>query len=137
MNSKADILKCNPFTLFFNDLKLESDFIASYDSSVRLPLRQGILISLLSWYSGLGLVFYVIPEKASWLVPLTLIYIGSYFGFLIYSTYSKSYTGHYHVLGAISNAWAGMYAIYFCGQFPNGVHFMLPVLIFIMFFGLT
>ena len=135
MTSKKDFPEYNSTTLTFDDSELEKQFVRSYDKSVRLPLRHGIVISLLSWYSAIGLIFYIIPEKASWLVPLTFIYIGSYFGFLIYATYKNSFAGQYHVLGAFSNAWAGLYAVYFCDQFPNGAHLILPVLIFIIFFG--
>ena len=71
-----------------NDKKLEEKYIKDYDESVRTPLRHGIILSILSWYSAINLIYYVI-EKASWLVPLTLIYIGSYFGF-IYATYKKA-----------------------------------------------
>ncbi|MEZ4937512.1 MAG: sensor histidine kinase [Crocinitomicaceae bacterium] len=135
MTAKDDYPESNEFSLKFKEIEFERQFAGSYDKSVRLPLRHGIVISLLSWYSAIGLIFYVIPEKASWLVPLTLIYIGSYFGFLIYSIYNSKFKGYYHILGAISNAWAGLYAVYFCDQFPNGSHLILPVLIFIIFFG--
>jgi two-component sensor histidine kinase len=53
----------------------------------------------------------------------------------VYATYKSKFAGYYHLLGAISNAWAGLYAIYYCDQFPNGEHLTLPVLIFIIFFG--
>jgi two-component sensor histidine kinase len=128
-------VKISPVSLHFEDAQLEKEFRYSYDKSVKIPLRVGIVISLLSWYSGIFLVFSVIPEKAYWLTPLTLFYIGSYFGFIIFATYKEKFLGYYHILGAISNAWAGLFAIYFCDQFPNGVHLTLPVLIFIIFFG--
>lgn len=123
------------FTLKFLDANIEKDFQRDYDSSIRLPLLQGIVISIISWFSATGLVFSIIPEEASWLVPLTLVYIGSYFGFIVYVTLFKKLQGYYQLLGAISNAWAGLFAIYFCHQFPNGAHLTLPVLIFIIFFG--
>lgn len=135
MSAKNRQPEQNGFTLAFRDKNLEQEFLRKYDSNVRLPLRYGIIISILSWYSAIGLIYAIVPEKASWLVPLTLIYIGSYFGFIVYATFKKQFKGYYELLGAISNAWAGLYAIYFCDQFPNGVHLTLPVLIFIIFFG--
>lgn len=135
MKLKTRLPNYNSITLSFRDESLEKEFVTSYDRSVRLPLRNGIFISLVSWYSSVGLIFSIIPEKALWLVPLTLIYIGSYFGFIIYSTYNAKFTGFYHFMGAISSAWAGVFAIYFCDQFPSGSHLVLPILIFIIFFG--
>lgn len=135
MTSTGKFPEQDKFTLRFKDRSLEHAFQSTYDESVRLPLRQGIIISILSWYAAVGLIYYIIPETAYWFVPLTLVFIGSYFGFIVYATYRKSFVGYYHLMGAISNAWAGLYAIYFCHQFPNGVHLTLPVLIFIIFFG--
>ena len=100
-----------------------------------IPLRYAIIISILSWYSAIILIPLIIPEALGWLPLLTFLYIGSYFGFIVYATYKSSFKGYYHLLGAISNAWAGLYAIYYCDQFPNGEHLTLPVLIFIIFFG--
>ncbi|GEM_PF-1654230 len=135
MSASEHLPKQNKFTLAFIDDDLEREFKQSYDKSVRLPLRYGIIISLLSWYSSLFLIYSIIPEEAYWLTPLTLIYIGSYFGFIVYATFNSRFEGYYHLMGAISNAWAGLYAIYFCDQFPNGESLTLPVLIFIIFFG--
>lgn len=125
----------NNITLAFKDSALEAEFQKSYDKSVKVPLRFGILISLLSWYSAIGLIYVVIPDDFGWLSLLTIVYIGSFFGFIVYSTFYKRFEGYYHLMGAISNVWAGLYAIYFCDQFPNGEHLTLPVLIFIIFFG--
>lgn len=135
MDELSSIAEQNNSTLNFVDRKLESEFKTSYDKSVKKPLRFGLIISILSWYSGIPLIYLLIPEKASWLVPLTIIYIGSFFGFIIYATYKERFKGYYHLLGALSNAWAGLFAIYFCNQFPNGESLTLPVLIFIIFFG--
>ncbi|GAB5415963.1 MAG: hypothetical protein Crog4KO_07440 [Crocinitomicaceae bacterium] len=125
----------NKLLLTFTDKKLEREFKESYDASIRIPLRYGIIISILSWFSAIGLIPLIIPETLSWLPLLTFLYIGSYFGFIVYATYRNAFKGTYHLLGAISNAWAGLYAIYYCDQFPNGEHLTLPVLIFIIFFG--
>lgn len=125
----------NPFTLAFEDKNLEKRYKKYYDAQVKRPLRYGIIISILSWYSGLSLIYAVIPEKFSWLSLLTIVYIGSYFGFIVFATFRKRFRGYYHLMGAISNAWAGLYAIYFCDQFPNGANLALPVIIFILFFG--
>lgn len=125
----------NAIQLSFKDGELEDEFRYSYDKGVRIPLRLGIIISLLSWYSSVYLIYALTPDKVYWFAPLTLIYIGSYFGFIIYATYNKKFVGYYHLLGAISNSWAGMYAIYFCHQFEGGISILLPALIFIMFFG--
>ena len=59
----------NKFTLAFKDKSLENEFTHSYDKSVKKPLRYGILISLLSWFSGVPLIFAIIPETAGWMVP--------------------------------------------------------------------
>lgn len=123
------------FTLSFKDKELEKAFRRSYDKSVRLPLRLGIVISILSWYSAISLIYFIIPDQFVWLGGFTFVYIGSYFGFIIYATYDKRFAGYYHLLGAISNAWAGLYTIYFCSFFSNGSHLILPVIIFIIFFG--
>jgi len=123
------------FSLKFNNVEFEEKFRLTYDNDIKRPLRYGIIISILSWFSAIGLVYFVIPEKLSWLGPLTVVFIGSYFGFIVYATYFKKFAGYYHILGAISNAWAGLYAIYFCHQFPTGVNLALPSLIFILFFG--
>lgn len=123
------------YSLAFLDKSLESEFKHSYDKSVKVPLRFGIIISILSWYSAIGLIYFIIPDDFVRMTTLTLVYIGSYFGFIIYATYKKRFEGYYHILGAISNAWAGLFSIYFCDQFPNGEHLILPVLIFIIFFG--
>ena len=64
-----------------------------------------------------------------------IAYIGSFFGFIVYATYRERFKGFYHLIGALSNAWAGLFAVYFCDQFPGGEVFILPVLIFIIFFG--
>lgn len=122
-------------TLRFKDRKLEQAFRVSYDKSVRVPLRMGIIISILSWYSAIPLVFFVIPEQLPWLGTLTFLYIGSYFGFIVYATYNDRFQGYYHLMGAISNAWAGLFTIYFGSFFPSDVHIVLPVIIFIIFFG--
>ena len=122
-------------TLTFDDQALEAEFKSDYNRNIRLPLRYGIIISILSWFSSISLIYIVIPEQFVWLSILTVIYIGSYFGLIIYATFRLSLQPYYHLLGAISNAWAGLYAIYFCDQFPNGESLTLPVLIFIIFFG--
>ena len=132
---KTTNYKLNKNSLKFQDPDLERQFLRSYDENIRIPLRVGIVISLISWYSAISLVYLIIPGKAPSLVPITLVYIGSYFGFLIYSTFDKRFKGYYHTLGAISNAWAGLYAIYYCDHFPGGEHLILPVIIFIIFFG--
>jgi two-component sensor histidine kinase len=124
------------FTLKFKDEQLEREFLASYDKGIRMPVRYGIIISILSWYSAIALIAAIIPAEFIWFSILTFVYIGSFFGFIVYSTYSSKFKGYYHVLAAISNAWAGLYVIYFCNQFPNGENLTLPVLIFIIFFGL-
>lgn len=135
MSSEGRLPKQNSITLAFEDAVLEKEFRTSYDKSVRLPLRQGIIISILSWFSALGLIFAIIPEQMSTLGVTTIVYIGSVFGFIVYTTYSERFKGYYHLLGAFSNAWAGMFVIYFCAKFPNGVNLILPALIFIIFFG--
>ena len=119
MSAENHLPNQNKLTLSFIDRELESLFQKSYDKSVKKPLRLGIVISILSWYSGVGLIYAIIPEKSYWLIPLNLIYIGSFFGFIIYATYKKRFEGYYHLIGALSNAWAGLFAIYFCEQFPN------------------
>ena len=125
----------NKFSLAFTDAKLEQSYRTSCDKSVRIPLRHGIIISILSWYSAIGLIYFIIPEQFNWLAPLTILYIGSYFGFIIFASYRRKFRGYYHFMGAISNLWAGLYAIYFCHQFPSGTNLTLSVLIFIIFFG--
>lgn len=135
MSLQKDFPVQNKLTLTFEDKDLERVFRGSYDKSVKLPLRWGIIISLISWYCALYLVYTLIPEQFYWLAPLTLINIGLAFGFIIYATYSKRFQGSYHFIGACSNAWAGLYAIYFCDQFSGGESLTLPVLIFIIFFG--
>lgn len=135
MNITEKDLTQNKLTLAFNDSELEKEFKTSYDKSVRLPLRFGIIISIISWYSAIGLIYAIIPQDFVWLSTLTVLFIGSYFGFVFYATFKERFAGYYHLLGAISNAWAGLYAIYFCDQFPNGGVLVLPVLIFIIFFG--
>lgn len=127
--------KMDQVTLAFTDESLEREFRKSYDKSVRLPLRSGIIISILSWVSAIYLIYSIIPEQLPWLGSVTIIYICSYFGFIIYATYDNRFKGYYHLLGAISNAWAGLYSIYFSDFFPSGVHLILPVLVFIIFFG--
>ncbi|XOV66333.1 MAG: adenylate/guanylate cyclase domain-containing protein [Fluviicola sp.] len=123
------------FSLFFKDKNLEKEFRESYDKSVRVPLRYGIIISILSWFGAIPLIYFIIPKDFSYLALLTVGVIGSFFGFIILSTYSSRFTGYYHFLGACSNAWAGLYAIFLCSKFPNGDAAILPVLIFIIFFG--
>ncbi|MDX2360587.1 MAG: sensor histidine kinase [Crocinitomicaceae bacterium] len=135
MTTPKNLPEYNKFTLAFKDKELEKEFTASYDDSVKIPLRFGIIISILSWYSAIWLIYSIIPQEFNWLALLTVVYIGSYFGFIVYATYVNRFKGYYHLLGAISNAWAGLYVIYFCDQFPTGEHLMLPVLIFIIFFG--
>ena len=78
----------NKFTLAFEDENLEREFRNSYDKSVKLPLRYGIIISILSWYSSIWLVYSLIPDQLYWLAPLTLINIGVFFGFIV--------TGDFH-----------------------------------------
>jgi len=123
------------FTLAFKDNVIEREFLQAYDESIKLPLRYGIIISILSWFSGITLIYFVIPDKLVWLSLLMVVYIGSFFGFIVYTTYKKRFKGYYHLIGALSNAWAGLFAVYFCDQFPDGAVFILPVLIFIIFFG--
>ncbi|NOQ75557.1 MAG: hypothetical protein GQ574_26340 [Crocinitomix sp.] len=135
MSLQNDFPTQNKFTLVFEDKDLEREFRNSYDKSVKLPLRYGIIISILSWYSGLYLVYAIIPDQFSWLAPLTIINIGVAFGFIVYTTYKARFQGYYHTIGAFSNAWGGLFAIYFCDQFPGGESLTLPVLIFIIFFG--
>lgn len=135
MSARNYMPEQDSITLVFKDKDLEKSFRRSYDKSVKLPLRYGIIISILSWFSAIFLIPAIIPEETSWLAPLTFVYIGSYFGFIVYATYRKRFRGYYHLIGAISNAWAGLYAVFFCDQFPNGEHLTLPVLIFIIFFG--
>ena len=135
MSSEIPNAEQNRLTLCFEDAELEKAFRHSYNQLIKIPLRYGIIISVISWYSGIGLIYAIIPEKFEWLSVLTLIYIGSFFGFIIYATFKKGLEPYYHIIGACSNAWAGLYAIYFCDQFPNGVHLILPTIIFIIFFG--
>ncbi len=134
--SLESLQKRNEITLKFNDSQLENDFLSSYDKGIKEPLKSGIIISLISWWSAIGLIYFIIPDDLIWLGSLTFVYITSYFGFIIYTTYKKRFEGYYQLLGAISNAWAGLFAIYFLDQFPSGEHLVLPVHIFIIFFGL-
>lgn len=123
------------FSLFFKDQNLEKEFRESYDKSVRIPLRYGMIISILSWFGAIPLIYFIIPQEFSSLAPLTLLVIGSFFGFILIATYMERFKGYYHFIGACSNAWAGLYAIYLCSHFPDGEGVILPVLIFIIFFG--
>ena len=134
MSAENQIPEQDNLTLVFKDKKLEKQFKDSYDDSVKVPLRYGIIISILSWFSAIGLIYVVIPDDLIWLAPLTIVYIGSFFGFIVYATYKDRFKGYYHLLGALSNAWAGLFAVYFCDQFPNGENLTLPVLIFIRIF---
>lgn len=122
-------------SLFFKDASLEKEFRKSYDKSVRLPLRYGMIISILSWFSAIPLVYFIMPDELPRLALLTVGVIGSFFGLILMVTYIERFKGLYHIIGACSNAWAGLYAIYFCSQFPGGESLILPVLIFIIFFG--
>jgi class 3 adenylate cyclase len=122
-------------SLRFKDKDLESQFHESYDKGVRLPLRYGMLISILAWVASIVLVSFVIPDQFVHLITLTSSIILSVFVLIAYTTYNKAFGGYYHILGAFSNAWAGLFAIYFCHQFPTGENLTLPVLIFIIFFG--
>jgi len=131
-----EAIKQNRFTLAFKDKVIESTYKEYYNNSIRKPLRFGIIISILSWYSGISLVYIIIPDHFQWLGTFTFVYIGSLFGFIIYATFKTKLLNYYHGLGALSNAWAGLYAIYFCDFFPKGDVLILPVLIFIVFFGL-
>ncbi len=135
MSIDDSLIDQNKITLNFNDPHFENEFRLSYNQIIKIPLRYGIIISILSWYSAIGLVYAIIPEQFIWLSTLTVVYIGSFFGFIIYATFNKKLEKYLHTLGAFSNAWAGLYAIYFCDQFPNGVHVILPAIIFIIFFG--
>jgi len=121
--------------LFFKDPKLEKEYRLSYDDEMRLPLRFGIIISIISWVSAISLVYSIVPDKASWLVPLTLAVICPVFIFIAWATFLPGWRGKYHTLGAISNVWAGLYVVFFCSQFPMGGYIILPTLIFIIFFG--
>ena len=123
------------FCLFFKDSQLEREFRDSYDRSVRIPLRYGIIISILSWFCAIPLVYFIIPDRFSSIALLTGLIIGVCFSLIALTTYSSRFKGYYHLIGAFSNAWAGLYAIYFCSQFPGGDNLILPVLIFIIFFG--
>lgn len=133
--SEVPFPKMHRIWLYFLDSDLERKFRVAYEEEIRGPLRFGMVISILAWLSGLGLVYYVIPEKAPVLVPLIVGLICPFFLFIIYATYKQRFKGWIHIIGAISNAWAGLLAIYACGEFPNGESFTLPVLIFILFFG--
>jgi len=131
-----EVIKQNRFTLAFKDKAIESSYKEYYNNSIKKPLRFGLIISILSWYSGISLVYIIIPDHFQWLGTFTFFYIGSLFGFIIYATFKTNLLNYYHRLGALSNAWAGLYAIYFCDFFPKGDVLILPVLIFIVFFGL-
>lgn len=135
MSAENRLVDQNNLTLNFTDPILEGEFRLSYNLSVKIPLRYGIILSILSWYSAIGLIYSVIPGQFVWLMVLTIVYIGAFFGFVIYATFKKRFERHLHFMGALSNAWAGLYSIYFCQQFPDGAHLTLPVLIFIIFFG--
>lgn len=135
-NLEKSLPEQHRFSLKFKDVTLEKEFRYAYDKSIKLPLRYGIIISLLSWFSAVGLIYVLIPKKLSWLGPLTVGFIGSYFGFIVYATYKKRFTGWYHFLGTLSNIWAGLFTVFFCSQFPEGQNLSFPALIFISFFGL-
>lgn len=135
-NGTESLPEQHRFSLKFKDLTLEKEFRFSYDKSIKHPLRYGIIISLISWFSAVGLIAVLIPEELYWLGPLTIGFIGSYFGFIVYATYNKKFNGWYHFLGTLSNMWAGIYTVFFCSQFPEGQSLSFPALIFISFFGL-
>lgn len=122
-------------SLFFKNRRLEKQFRLSYDLDIRIPLRYGILISIGSWLCSLIFVYVIIPEKFAMLSLLTVGTIILFFAFVVYATFNDRFKGYFHLLGALSNAAAGFYAIYFCHQFPNGEIITLPTLIFIIFFG--
>jgi class 3 adenylate cyclase len=128
-------LNQNRLTLFFNDKQLEQEYRLAYEEEIRPPLRFGIIISILSWLSALSLVLTFIPDEFARLSMLTVVVICPFFLFIIYATLKGRFKGSIHRIGTVSNAWAGLYAIYFCNQFPEGATLTLPVLIFILFFG--
>jgi class 3 adenylate cyclase len=125
----------NRLSLFFNDKQLEQEYRLAYEEEIRTPLRFGIVISILSWLGALSLIWTIIPDKFAWLSVLTVAVICPFFLFIIYATLKGRFKGAIHRIGTVSNAWAGLYAIYFCNQFPEGATLTLPVLIFILFFG--
>ena len=136
MIEKQEPIKQNKFTLTFEDEIIEKSYKNRYNESIKNPLRLGMIISILSWYSGISLIYIIIPEHFLWLGTFTFLYIGLFFGFIIYATYNSKLLPFYHTLGAFSNAWAGLFVIYFCDFFPKGEILILPILIFIIFFGL-
>lgn len=121
--------------LYFFDKELENEFQLSYEQEIRIPLRFGIIISILSWLSALFLVYSVIPDQAYHVVPTVILIICPFYCFIVFATFKNRFQGWIHFIGAISNLWAGLFAIYFCGLFPEGESFTVPVLIFIVFFG--
>ena len=136
MIEKQNEIKLNKFSLIFDNDIVEHNYRMKYNESIMLPLRSGIIISILSWYSGISLIYVIIPDHFQWLGTFTFLYIGSFFGFIVYATFRAKLLKYYHTLGALSNAWAGLFSIYFCDFFPNGEILILPILIFIVFFGL-
>lgn len=135
MTTENQLPERNKYFLYFKDKELEREFVQVYDESIRVPLRYGMVISILAWLVALAIVYTSIPERFEPLSLLTILIICPFFGFIFFATYGNRFKGWLHIIGAMSNAWAGCYAIYFCGQFPNGVNLTLPVLIFILFFG--
>lgn len=121
--------------LYFLDKNLESEFQHAYEKEIKSPLRFGIIISILSWLGGIPLAYFVIPEKADLIALVISLGICPLFLFIVFATYKERFKGWIHFIGALSNLWAGLLAIYVCGEFPNGSSFTVPVLIFIVFFG--
>jgi len=56
-----ELLIHNNFILYFKDKAIESGFKQDYDESFELSLRYGFIISILSWFSGIGLTYFVLP----------------------------------------------------------------------------
>ncbi len=132
---EAQLPEMNRLWLHFLDKDLEQEFHLSYEKEIRSPLRFGIIISIASWLSGILLFYYTAPDKLWYMAPVILLGIVPFFSFIVYATYNDRFKGKIHLIGALSNVWAGLLAIYVCGEFPNGSSFTVPVLIFILFFG--
>lgn len=126
----------HPIWLTFYDKVLEKEFRENYENEIRSPLFTGMIISLVSWLSVLIPVFYVVDEKVfSSLALTTILAIVPFFVFVAFATRNNRFKGAIHTLGALTNFWAGLYAIYLCSFLPGGDNLTLPALIFIVFFG--
>ena len=130
----SDSFTQNKINLRFRDQKLEQVYKAGSDRVIAQTLTMALYSTMIMWLVAIVLLFVLEFESRIYLTSVISLAIYPYCVFLLAIKNNRRVQSFIQLLAASNNISAGILSIYILNYIPNGINYMLPVLIFNVFF---